>query len=120
MSAELVDPFATPPRERLKTADMCDDITARLLNSEQVDPPLFPQLVQKTLRELRRAADDGTPDALAAWARWLLEQLHHRAISGVSYNEPSEPDWSLDPDPRVPPRERPFEKALSAGDGDLG
>ena len=98
MSAELVDPFATPPRERFKTADMCDDVTARLLNSEQDDPPLYPELAQRCLGELKRAADDAVDVALARWARWLLEQLHHRAVSGVSYGEPSEPDWSLDPD----------------------
>ena len=96
MSAELVDPFATPPRERFKTADMCEDITARLLNSEQNDPPLYPELVQRCLGELKRAADDAVDVALARWARWVLEQLHHRAVSGVSYDEPTEPDWSLD------------------------
>lgn len=98
MSTELVDPFAPPPRERFKTADMCKEITDRLLASEQDDPPLFPQLVQKTLRELRRAADDEMQWALSAWARRLLEQLHHRAVSGIPYGELSEPDWSLDPD----------------------
>ena len=99
-----MDPFAPPPRERFKTADMCDEITARLLNSEQDDPPLYPELVQRCLGELKRVADDAVDPALTRWARWLLEQLHHRAVSGVSYSEPTEPGWSLDPDPRVPPR----------------
>lgn len=100
--AELADPFATPPRERFKIADMCDDITARLLNSEQDDPPLYPELVQRCLGELKRAADDAVDPALTRWARWLLEQLHHRAVSGVSYGEPSEQDWSLDSERRGP------------------
>ena len=102
MSVELVDPFAPPPRERFKTADMCDDITARLLNSEQNDPPLYPELVHRCLGELKRAADDAVDPALTRWARWLLEQLHHRAASGVSYDEPHEPDWSLDGSTREP------------------
>ncbi len=95
------DPIPPATRERFKTADMCEDITARLQNSEQEDPPLYPELVQKTLQELKRTADDELQDALAIWARWLLEQLHHRAVSGVSFGEPSEPDWSLDPDREV-------------------
>ena len=102
MSAELVAPFAPPPRDRFKTADMCEDITARLLNSEQDDAPLYPELVQRCLGELKRAADDAVDPALTRWARWLLEQLHHRAMSGVSYGESAEPDWSLDSERTVP------------------
>lgn len=113
MSAELVDPFATPTPERLKTVDMRADINARIALSSQNDPPLLPQLLQKTLAALDEATDDESV-ALASWARWLLEQLHHRAASGVPYDEPAEPAWSLDPDPR------PFERVLSDGDGDLG
>ena len=112
--AELVDPFAPSPRERFKTADMCQAITARLLNSEQDDPPLYPELVQRCLGELKRAADDAVDPALARWARWLLERLHHRAVSGVPYGEPAEPDWSLDPEPRL------YERVLSDDGGDLG
>ena len=40
MSAELVDPFATPRPERLKPEDMCEDITARLLRSQTEDRTL--------------------------------------------------------------------------------
>ena len=89
MSAELVDPFATPP-ERLKTADMCEDITARLLASRHDDPALYPELVQRCLGELKRAADDAVAPDLIRWSRWLLEQLHHRAVTGVPWGEPQE------------------------------
>lgn len=101
MSAELVDPFATP-RERLKTSDMRADINGRIAVSTQNDPPLCPQLVQKTLEELARAADDSAIVELAAWARWLLEELHHRAVSGVPYDEPREPAWAFDSERRLP------------------
>lgn len=90
MSAELVDPFATPDPERLKAIDMRADINARIAPSSQNDPPLLPQLVQKTLEELVVRAE-GDP-----WARWLLEELHHRAVTGIPYDEPQEPAWSLD------------------------
>lgn len=98
MSAELVDPFATPDPKRLKAIDMRADINARITVYQQNDPPLLPQLIQKTLEELLVRAD-GDP-----WARWLLEELHHRAVSGVPYDEPAETAWSLDPEPRHLPR----------------
>lgn len=104
MSTELVDPFATPPRERLKAIDIRADINARIAISSQNDPPLCPQLVQKTLAELARAVDDPVQDALSLWARWLLEQLHHRAVTGVEFGEQTEPAWSLDPQEREVPR----------------
>ena len=107
MSAELVDPWADPPPERLKTADMRKDINGRIAISSQNDPALCPQLVQKTLRALQQAADDEgalSVCELSVWARWLLEQLHHRAVTGVEYDEPQEPAWSLDPQEREVPR----------------
>lgn len=97
MSAELVDPFAVPA-EQLKAADMCVDITSRIATSQQNDPPLLPQLVQKTLEELLARAE-GDP-----WARWLLEELHHRAVTRVPFGEPAEPAWSLDSEERHVPR----------------
>lgn len=106
MSAELVDPFA-PIRAQLKASDMREDISARIALSQQNDPPLCPQLVQKALDEIARAADEPTQDALTLWARWLLEQLHHRAVDGIPFGEPAEPDWSLDAEPRhIPGSER--------------
>jgi hypothetical protein len=96
MSAELVDPFATHEPERLKASDMCEDITARLQRSQYDDRTLYPQLMQYTLRSLSRAAADGSGQH-ADWARWLLEQLHHRAVTGVEFGEQeAEPAWSLD------------------------
>ena len=91
MSAELVDPFATHEPERLKPEDMCEDITARLLRSQYDDRTLYPQLLAKTLTELQRRA------AWDPWAYALLEQLHHRAVTGVEFGEQeAEPAWSLD------------------------
>jgi inhibitor of KinA sporulation pathway (predicted exonuclease) len=100
VSAELVDPFATPPPDRLKTADMCEDITARLQRAQYDDAPLYPQLMQHVLRELARESDPRKQHS--RWARALLEQLHHRAVTGVQWDEPQEPDWSLDSERRLP------------------
>ena len=88
-----IDPWADAPLEqdqparpeRLKPEDMCEDITARLLRSQAEDRTLYPQLLAKTLTELQRRARGDE------WARSLLEQLHHRAVSGVEYGEPREP-----------------------------
>lgn len=97
MSAELVDPFATHEPERLKPEDMCEDINARLLRSQYDDRTLYPQLLAKTLHELRRAAEGDDLRDGDLWARWLLEQLHHRAVTGVEFGEQeAEPAWSLD------------------------
>lgn len=107
MSAELVDPFATLEPERLKPEDMCEDITARLQRSQYDDRTLYPQLLAKTLHELRRAADGVARPDLDLWARALLEQLHHRAVTGVEFGEQeAEPAWSLD-GPRGGPRGGP-------------
>lgn len=105
-----VDPWLMPASvpERLKVADMRQDINARLTYSQYDDPTLYPQLVAKTLHELGVAAEGQPQDGIAIFARTLLELLHHRAVSGVSYNEaPAEPDWSLDPEERhIPGSER--------------
>lgn len=99
MSAELADP------QRISTADLRADITGRIAVSSQNDPPLCPQLVQKTLAELAKEADSALPVwSASAFARWLLEELHHRAVDGIPYGEPQEPAWSLDPSPRHIPR----------------
>lgn len=113
MSAELVDPFATPDPERLKAIDMRADINGRIALSSQNDPPLLPQLLQKTLEALDEATDDESV-ALAGWARWLMEELHHRAVSGVPWGEAEEPAWAFDrPEPL-------YRRVLDADDLDPG
>jgi hypothetical protein len=88
---------ATHEPERLKPEDMCEDITARLQRSQYDDRTLYPQLLAKTLHELQRAATAEHIDAVYVWSRWLLEQLHHRAVTGVEFAEQeAEPAWSLD------------------------
>lgn len=97
MSADLVDPFARPEpvHYQVNAYDMCDQITYKVRTSQDNDRELMPQLIQRTLQRLRQAADDGTPE-VAGFARWVLEDLWHRAETGVPYGEPRD-DW---PDPR--------------------
>lgn len=106
MSAELVDPFATPHEPRIRdrgsAVDLHADINVHLALSYVNDPPLCAELVQKALRELACVADGEPQDGLARWAQWLMEELHRRAVGGIPYGEPQEPDWSLDPERRLP------------------
>lgn len=65
--------------------------------TKREDPAeLARDLARKMLHEIRHAPDQ-------AWVGGVLEQLWHRAESGVRYtwdDEPQEPADSLDPDPK--------------------
>lgn len=102
MSAELVDPFAPQPREQISPSDMHEDITARLRESHYNDPPLHAEMLQRLLMELKSVANDPYVDALTLWARRTLEQMHHRAVTGIPWGEPQEPADSLDSERRLP------------------
>lgn len=102
MSAELVDPFATPPKPAWSDQaldEMAEDVRRWIIWTRREDPAeLARDIVRKVLHELRQAPDQ-------VWAGGVLEQLWHRAGSGVPYSwddEPREPDWSLDPERRLP------------------
>lgn len=92
MSADLVDPFARPEpvHYQVNAYDICDRITYKVRTSQDNDRELMPQLIQRTLQRLRQACDDGTPE-VRGFARWVLDDLWHRAVSGVPYSEPQEP-----------------------------
>lgn len=106
MTAEWIDPFEPVIQQlSLDTVDtMIGNIHADVARSEQNDPPLQAHLLSATLADLR-AATQGT-DAVAVWAGHLLSALWHRSQSGVPSDEPAEPAWSLDPDPRHIGRDR--------------
>ena len=101
MSAELVDPFATPKRTVWSDQaldEMAEAIRARMVWGLRNDPDLVEDVARKALHEIRNAPDQ-------AWAGGVLEQLWHRAESGVRYTwdeDPREPAWSLDPERRLP------------------
>lgn len=102
MSAELVDPFALRPTISKDDLDvMVGDIHYHLIDARFDDPQLAPDLLNKALTELGRVATyQGTVDA--EWATGVLQQLHHRAVSGIPYNEPREPADFFDRDERLP------------------
>lgn len=98
MSAELVDPFATPERPVWSDQalnEMVEGICYWIVWTKREDPAeLSRDLVRKAVHELRHAPD-------RAWAGEVLEHLWHRAETGAAYSwsdEPREPAWSLDSD----------------------
>lgn len=103
------DPWDLPtplPIQRTSrdTVDMMiGDIHHELLDARFDDPALSPDLIHRTLTELGSAAVNGN-DLLAGWASDLLAVLWNRARTRVPWDEPAEPAWSLDPDPRHIPR----------------
>ena len=112
MSAELVDPFAThepdlTPEEWVAIRDTLDE-------AKYDDHALFPECFVEAFKVLGDVALQGDPFSRRT-ATQCLRAMAYRAKTGVPFNEPQEPAWSLDAD-----RERPFERTLSDGDGDLG
>jgi hypothetical protein len=95
MSAELVDPFAPQPTWTDQALDeMVSSIRYQLAHARWDDPNLLPDLVHKTLHELREKAA-GDP-----WAATLLEALWHRAESRVPFAWTDDPqDLWPDPEP---------------------
>lgn len=99
MSAELVDPFATPIRA-VWSKDALDQMESQLryFMGQQDDSDLFPDIARKAVHDLHEAATTaGHPAGL--FAGRLLEQLWHRAETRVPYawgEQEAEPAWSLD------------------------
>lgn len=81
---------------------MLTDIRTKVVDNRFEDDALSPDLLAKVLNELRAASQ--TTSEVGLWAGNLLQALWHRAESGVPFNEPVEPAWSLDPELRVPKR----------------
>ena len=103
-----------------------DDIKARVAswrNGELVDPPLQSELLTKALTELAYMAGETcrcypfgvSPDSYEGpqrdcpvhgepsfWAGSLLEDLRHRAVSGIPFGEPDERpyEYTLDAEER--------------------
>lgn len=94
MSAELVDPFATPEQPMLTPEEWVairDEINERKFD----DRALYPDLLAEALRTLGEIGMGNTADP-AREATQCLRRLAYRAHTGVPYDEPREPAWSLD------------------------
>jgi hypothetical protein len=77
--------------ENPKTLDhYLADINQRLLEAQDQDRELPPQLMQLILSELRKAATDETATVLSMWASQVLKRMWHRSVSGVPFGEPRE------------------------------
>jgi hypothetical protein len=93
MSAELVDPFAT--HEPNLTPDEWVAIRDEIQDSPWNDPARLPDCLTEALKTL---GEIGTGNSVnpARDASQCLRRLAYRAKTGVPFNEPSEPDWSVD------------------------
>lgn len=103
MSAELVDPFA-PIHEPLLTMEEYEDIKAELYQDAWMDPSRWSECLQVAMDALRTIACVTVSAPPEVTATQALRRIAGRAHSGVPFNEPCEPAWSLDPDPRHIPR----------------
>lgn len=100
MSAELVDPFATPHEPDLSADEWLairDEITA----SPWDDPQRYPECLLEALKALGEVGLQGDPQS-RRMATQALRRMAYRAKTGVPFSEPTEPDWSLDSERRLP------------------
>lgn len=96
MSAELVDPFATPHEPDLTPEEWLairDEITDKPWN----DHHRYPECLLEALKALGEVGLQGDPQSRRT-ATQSLRRMAYRARTGVPFDEPQEPDWSLDAD----------------------
>ena len=99
MSAELVDPFAT--HEPDLTAEEWQDIRDEIWSRPWDDPARFPDLLVEAVKVLGEVGLGGDPFSRRT-ATQCLRAMAYRAKTGVPFNEPQEPAWSLDSERRLP------------------
>lgn len=102
MSAELVDPFAT--HEPLLTMEEYAAIKADVYDSPWTDPQRFQECLGVAMGALRTIACVTVSTPPEVTATQALRSICGRAVSGVPFNEPQEPAWSLDSEERQAPR----------------
>lgn len=87
MSAELVDPLATPKPEPLLTPDEWVAIRDEIHDRPWDDPSRFPELIQEALKTLGEIGLSNTPDP-AREATQCLRRLVYRAHVGAWRHDP--------------------------------
>ena len=100
------DPWDAPTitHEPTLTMDEFEAIQAEVKDGPWTDPTRHAECLQVAMEALRDIAcgvgDPYTPTVAATQA---LRRIVQRAVSGVPFNEPCEPAWSLDPQERHTP-----------------
>lgn len=114
MSAELVDPFATPHEPGMLKAEtvdhMLEDIRAAITQRPFRDipnPELLPGFFHQLLRETAAAAAGRQVCCTADWAGAVLYDLWNHACTGTPYGEPQEPADLLDREQHLWPHPAP-------------
>jgi hypothetical protein len=107
VSAELIDPFAAIHEPPL-TMEEWEAIQGDVYDSPWLDPQRFPECLKIAMEALRDiACGVGNPYMPTVAATQALRRIVQRSVSGVPFNEPCEPAWSLDPEERhIPGSER--------------
>lgn len=101
MSAELVDPFATPEPDL--TPDEWVAIRDEIWAKPWDDPALFPELLVEAVKALGEVGLGGNWFSRRE-ATQCLRRMVYRAKTGGWPGEQTEPAWSLDPQEREVPR----------------
>lgn len=106
MTADPWDP-PTLTHEPLLTMEEYEAIQAEVKDSPWLDPTRYQECLQVAMDALRTIACITVSTPPEVTATQALRRINGRAVSRVPFNEPCEPAWSLDPEPRhIPGSER--------------
>jgi hypothetical protein len=96
VSADLVDPFATPPRQPLLTPEEWRDIRDEIRERNYEDRALHPELVAEALRVLGEIATGNTTDPARIATQALRGMVYRAHVGAWRHEVEAEPAWSLD------------------------
>ena len=94
-----MDPFTT--HEPDLTAEEWQAIRDEIWSRSWDDPARFPDLLVEAVKVLGEVGLGGDPFSRRT-ATHCLRSMAYRAKTGVPFNEPQEPAWSLDSERRLP------------------
>lgn len=104
MSADVMPAGWGQQHEPLLTMEEFEAIQADVNDSPWSDPTRHQECLKLAIDALRTIACATVSTPPEVTATQALRHIVQRAVSGVPFNEPQEPAWSLDPDPRHIPR----------------
>lgn len=101
MSAELVDPFTTPPRQPLLTPEEWRDIRDEIWDKPWNDQHRFPDLLVEAVKVLGEIATGHSADPAHSASVALREMVYRARVGAWRREIEAEPAWSIDPDVRI-------------------
>lgn len=100
MTADAMPAEWGQAHEPTLTMDEYEAIQAEVTDSPWNDPTRYQECLGVAMDALRTIACVTVSTPPEVTATQALRSICGRAVSGVPFNEPAEPAWSLDPDPR--------------------